>query len=499
MKCLLAYVALSAIVFCEANLPGLPFLQSALFKKRSSGKRFTVEEAADADAQLQRRIQTECYPKVMACCAGNPNSCAQCENDMTKCVHRITSEIYASYNYVYPDSDKKRSAHQLVARAVEKTKRQISKADILTAQKNSQQRAMTECNQPAQEFFMNCLSSGKSQNQCSSEVEAVVAECSKKIAIEEFSKFGMTIPSKRGIKRQISNADLEKMQRVVTQRVRDECSGPAQESFMKCLGSGKSQGQCSSELEPMVVACSNKIAMKEYAKLGITIPGKRDLKRQTSQADLQRVQQITTQRAMIECRQPAQNFFLSCMGKGQSPEQCSSEVEAMVMECSTRIAQEEYVKIGISLPSKRNGHKRAVSEGDIQNAQSIASNRAMTECRKPTQDFFMDCLRKGNPQEQCSREAESVVVECSNKIVQEEFAKIGFNLQSLSKREEITYEQQMAIAQEIQEKCSPQSDACFKSCQDFQCFDKCQLELSACTAVIYQNYGIEIIDKKRSL
>lgn len=35
-------------------------------------------------------------------CGNKPSTCSECEEQMSKCVHRITGEIYAAHNLVYP-------------------------------------------------------------------------------------------------------------------------------------------------------------------------------------------------------------------------------------------------------------------------------------------------------------------------------------------------------------------------------------------------------------
>lgn len=35
-------------------------------------------------------------------CIDEPSTCSECEKQMSKCVHKITSEIYATYDLAYP-------------------------------------------------------------------------------------------------------------------------------------------------------------------------------------------------------------------------------------------------------------------------------------------------------------------------------------------------------------------------------------------------------------
>lgn len=73
MKFLVVFITFSIAVVCDANLPGLPFLQGALLKKSLTEKRFTEEEAAKANNYLQLRVQQECYPSAMVRLNTNSN------------------------------------------------------------------------------------------------------------------------------------------------------------------------------------------------------------------------------------------------------------------------------------------------------------------------------------------------------------------------------------------------------------------------------------------
>lgn len=65
MKFLFVFLALSNLAFCEANYREYPFPNR--IQKRLSEKRFTEEEAEKAGAELQHRVQQECYPSAMVC------------------------------------------------------------------------------------------------------------------------------------------------------------------------------------------------------------------------------------------------------------------------------------------------------------------------------------------------------------------------------------------------------------------------------------------------
>lgn len=65
MKYLAIVVSLSILVVCEANLPGLPFLQRV--QERLVQKRLLEDDVAKAYAEFQRRVQQECYPLATVC------------------------------------------------------------------------------------------------------------------------------------------------------------------------------------------------------------------------------------------------------------------------------------------------------------------------------------------------------------------------------------------------------------------------------------------------
>lgn len=66
MKFQAVFLAISTIlVVCQADLPGLPFLQRALFNKRTSNKLIIEENIGKAMQEVNSRVNAECYPLAM--------------------------------------------------------------------------------------------------------------------------------------------------------------------------------------------------------------------------------------------------------------------------------------------------------------------------------------------------------------------------------------------------------------------------------------------------
>lgn len=69
MKILIAFLTISLFAVCQANLPGLPFLQREMFKnKREPAKRLTEEEEAEKFRfAYSERMDKECFPQREVC------------------------------------------------------------------------------------------------------------------------------------------------------------------------------------------------------------------------------------------------------------------------------------------------------------------------------------------------------------------------------------------------------------------------------------------------